>query len=115
MASSIPNLNPLRDFLGLRRALKSAVWWKSPEEALATYPWETLFCRMLLHGLPAHREALVAHCGEDVARHVLSHAPAGEFSGAQWTEWHRRFRVFPVSPLPRRFAEMEPLHTPPWN
>ena len=107
--------NPLLDFPELNRALKSAVWWKSPEEALATYPWETLFCRVLLHGLPAHREALIAHAGEDTARQALAHAPAGEFSATQWAEWHQHFGVTPVPPLPRRFADMEPIHTPPWS
>lgn len=107
--------NPLLDFPELQRALKSAVWWKSPDEALATHPWETPFCRVLLHSLPAHREALIAHCGQEVARRALAHAPAGEFSGAQWAEWHQRFGISLVPPLPRRFADVEPMHTPPWN
>lgn len=115
MQTTSPTANPLLNFPELHRALKSAVWWKFPEEALATYPWETLFCRVLLHSLPAHRESLISHCGEDVARHALSHAPAGEFSGAQWAEWHHRFGVSPVPPLPRRFADMKPMHTPPWS
>ena len=115
MQSIVPTPNPLLDFPELQRALKSAVWWKSPEEALATYPWETLFCRILLHSLPAHREALIACCGEEAARRALAQAPSGEFSDVRWKEWHQRFGITPVPPLPRRFADMEPLHTPPWS
>lgn len=107
--------NPLLDFPGLHQALEVAVWWNTSEEALASYPWEALFCRILVRGLPKDRERLLVHCGEDAARHALAHAPAGNFSPAQWTHWNERLGVMPVPPPPRRFADVKPLSTPPWS
>lgn len=107
--------NPLPDFPGLHGALEIAVWWDTPEQALATYPWETLFCRLLVRGLPKDRERLLVHAGEEVTRYALTHAPAGVFSPTQWSHWHERLKVSPVPPLPRRFADVKPLSTPPWS
>ena len=113
--AAVAGPNPLLGFPGLHRALQSVVWWQPPEQALATYPWETLFCRLLVHGLPRDRERLLLHAGADAARHALAHAPAGLFSRARWAHWHQRLGVSPVSPRPRRFADVEPLLTPPWD
>lgn len=107
--------NPLADFPGLRRAVQSAVWWETPERALVTRPWEDLFCRLLVHGLPRDRERLLRHAGVDAARHALVHAPAGLFSRAQWAAWHERLGVAPVPSRPRRFAEVAPMFMPPWD
>jgi len=43
----------------------------TPKEALASSPWETLLCRILVSGLPKDRERLLAHCGEHAARHAM--------------------------------------------
>ena len=113
--TTVPATNPLLDFPGLHEALEVALWWEKPAVALATSPWETLFCRILVRGLPRDRERLLAHAGEDVARHALAHAPAGLFSPAQWAHWHERLGIARVPPLPRRFADVRPLSTPPWS
>ncbi len=106
---------PLLDFPGLLKALEVAVWWNTPEEALASYPWEALFCHILVRGLTEDRERLLAHCGEDAARHALARAPAGKFSPAQWTHWNQRLGISPALPLPQRFADVNPPSTPPWG
>lgn len=115
MQATTPASNPLLDFPSLHRALEVAVWWNTPEEALVSYSWEALFCRILVRGLPKDRERLLVHCGEEAARHALAHAPAGIFSPTHWMRWNQRLGISPALPLPQRFTDVNSLPTPPWG
>ena len=82
------------------------VWWKTPDEAVATP--QRVIAQVMNIGDYTDVQALANQVGDDVLREVLKHAEAGQFSERSWAYWHYRLglaRVDQVPALPtRRFA-----------
>lgn len=109
--------NPLLKVPDIYNIIRYVVWWQSPEQAMESFSWSYLFCRILLRGLPADKELLIKICGEDVAREALKKAPSGEFTRESWPYWNKRFGIEPVPPLPKRFPDVpdRPASWGPWT
>jgi hypothetical protein len=43
---------------------------------------------------------LAAHVGDEVLRHVLLHAQAGQFNARSWAYWHYRLGLAEVDKVP---------------
>ena len=82
------------------------VWWKTPQEAVATP--ERVLAQVMNIGDYADVQQLAALVGDDVLRDVLRHAQAGQFNGRSWAYWHYRLGLAPVDQVPdlpvRRWA-----------
>lgn len=82
------------------------VWWKTPDEAVATQ--QRVIAEVMNIGDYTDVQALANQVGDDVLREVLRHAEAGQFSERSWAYWHYRLglaRVDQVPALPtRRFT-----------
>lgn len=82
------------------------VWWKTPDEAVATP--QRVIAQVMNIGDYTDVQVLANQVGDDVLREVLRHAEAGQFSERSWAYWHYRLglaRVDQVPALPtRRFA-----------
>lgn len=79
------------------------VWWKTPDEAVATP--QRVIAQVMNIGDYADVQAIANQVGDDVLREVLKHAEAGQFSERSWAYWHYRLglaRVNQVPPLPTR-------------
>lgn len=79
------------------------VWWKPPDEALASP--ERVVAQVMNLGDHRDVEAMAALVGEGTLREVLTHAEAGQFSERAWTYWHYRLELAAleqVPPLPTR-------------
>jgi len=83
----------------LVQVAKKALWYDSPENALADPP--TFLAQLMIYG-SSKNVAIVEHYVplEDF-RKVLEDAPAGIFTLDAWRRWHERLRI-PMTPLPRR-------------
>ena len=76
------------------------VWWLSPEEALRE---RSLFiAQVMTLGTWDDVEAARAELGESILSETLSEPPPGIFDAPSWHYWHRRFRLEPIPPLPKR-------------
>lgn len=90
----------------LRRFAGKYVWWKTPDEALATP--ERVVAQVMNIGDYDDVQALANQVGDDCLREVLAHAEIGQFTERSWTYWH--YRLGPARPgqvpaMPtRRFA-----------
>ena len=79
------------------------IWWKSPDEALATP--ERVIAQVMDIGDYADVQWLATQVGDEVLREVLAHAQAGYFNERSWAYWHYRLGlcgVDQVPPLPVR-------------
>lgn len=82
------------------------IWWKSPDDALATP--DRVIAQVMDIGDYADVLALTAQVGEDELRRVLAHGQAGQFRPRSWAYWHYRLgmaEVDQVPPLPVRSFE----------
>jgi hypothetical protein len=81
------------------------IWWKTPEEAIATP--ERIIAQVMNIGDYADVQALASQVGDEALCDVLRHAEVGQFSERSWAYWHYRLglaRVDCVPPMPvRRF------------
>jgi hypothetical protein len=79
------------------------IWWKTPDEALATPA--RVIAQVMNIGDYADVQELTRQVGDDVLRDVLTNAQAGHFSARSWAYWHYRLglaEVDEVPPLPVR-------------
>ena len=79
------------------------IWWKTPEEAIATP--ERVMAQVMNIGDFDDIQALARMVGDEMLRQVLTHAEAGQFDPRSWAYWHYRLGLADlerVPPLPRR-------------
>lgn len=85
-----------------REALKPLagkyIWWKSPEEAVATP--ERVIAQVMNIGDYFDVQLLVSQVGDAVLREVLAHAEAGQFNERSWAYWHYRLGLCGVDQVP---------------
>ena len=62
------------------------VWWQPPEYTLRDR--HRLIAQIMNIGTHADVEAVRAALGDDVLKHALQTARAGEFSARSWHFWH---------------------------
>jgi hypothetical protein len=90
----------------LRPFASKYVWWKTPDEALASPA--RVIAQVMELGDWEDAQTLADSVGDDVLRDVLKHAEAGQFRARSWAYWHYRLGVAEVGqvpPLPvRRFG-----------
>jgi hypothetical protein len=87
----------------LKTLARRYVWWKTPDEAVATPA--RIIAQVMNIGDYADVLALARQVGDDVLRDVLTNAQAGEFNARSWAYWHYRLglaEVDEVPPLPVR-------------
>ncbi len=88
----------------LKHMSRKYVWWKSPEEALAT-PGRVI-AQVMNIGDYDDVQALVSQVGDNVLREVLSLAEIGQFNDRSWAYWHYRLGLAKagedVPPMPTR-------------
>jgi hypothetical protein len=81
------------------------VWWKTPDEALATP--ERVIAQVMNIGDYADVLMMTSELGDDALRDVLAHAEAGQFNERSWAYWHYRLGLasadVPAMPV-RTFA-----------
>ena len=63
---------------------------------------ETFLPHLMVYGSPEDVAAVERYIPEKEFRKVLQDAPAGVFTAEAWAQWHKRFGMLPVPPLPRR-------------
>lgn len=85
-----------------REALKPLagkyIWWKSPEEAVATP--ERVIAQVMNIGDYFDVQLLVSQVGDAVLREVLARAEAGQFNERSWAYWHYRLGLCSVDQVP---------------
>jgi len=87
----------------LRAFAAKYVWWKSPDEAIASP--SRVVAQVMNLGEFDDVAALERLLGGDALRAVLLHAEAGQFNERSWHYWHYRLglaTVDHVPPLPTR-------------
>jgi hypothetical protein len=91
------------DLASLKLLASKYIWWKTPDEALATP--ERVMAQVMNMGDYADVQALVYQVGDDALRDVIARAQAGHFGPRSWAYWHYRLGlagVEQVPPLPTR-------------
>ena len=79
------------------------IWWKTPDEAVATP--QRVIAQVMNLGEFSDMQSLAAQVGDDVLREVLRYAEAGQFNARSWHYWHYRLDMATldnVPPLPVR-------------
>jgi hypothetical protein len=79
------------------------IWWKSPDDAVAMP--ERVISQVMNLGDFTDVQSLASHVGDEVHRHVLPHAEAGQINERSWAYWHCRLGLATlgdVPPLPVR-------------
>ena len=87
----------------LKQLASKYIWWKTPEEAIATP--ERVMAQVMNIGDFDDIQALARVAGDEILRQVLTHAEAGQFDQRSWAYWHYRLGLADlerVPPLPRR-------------
>ncbi len=87
----------------LKQLASKYLWWKTPEEAIATP--ERVMAQVMNIGDFDDIQALARMVGDEMLRQVLTHAEAGQFDPRSWAYWHYRLGLAElerVPPLPRR-------------
>lgn len=87
----------------LKPFARKYIWWKTPEEAVATPA--RVIAQVMNIGDYADVQLLVSQVGDEVLRDVLRHAEAGQFNERSWSYWHYRLglaNLDQVPPLPTR-------------
>lgn len=74
------------------------LWWKMPEEAMATP--ERVIAQVMNLGDFEDVQTLANRVGDGVLREVLTHAEAGQFNARSWAYWHYRLGLAEVDHLP---------------
>ena len=89
----------------LKPLARKYIWWKTPEEAVVMP--QRVIAQVMNIGDYADVQALAAQVGDEVLRHVLTHAEAGQFNERSWAYWHYRLGLSSVDQVPalpvRRF------------
>lgn len=90
----------------LMRLATRYVWWKTPDEALATP--RRVIAQVMNIGDYADVQALADQASDQLLRDVLAHAEAGQFNARSWAYWHYRLGLAQLGGVPavpaRRFA-----------
>lgn len=90
----------------LKRLAGKYVWWKTPDEAIASP--ERVIAQVMNLGDYADAHELAQLLGDAALIDVLSQAQGGQFNERSWAYWHYRLGISSlnqVPPLPiRRFA-----------
>lgn len=98
--------NHALDREALQHFARKYIWWKTPEQAVATP--ERVIAQVMDIGDWDDVQALAEDASDDVLRDVLRHAEAGQFHARSWAFWHYRLglaKLGQVPPLPaRRFG-----------
>ncbi len=87
----------------LDRLARKYLWWKTPDEAMATP--ERVIAQVMNLGDFEDVQTLANRVGDEVLRDVLTHAEAGQFNARSWAYWHYRLglaEVDHVPPMPAR-------------
>jgi hypothetical protein len=74
------------------------IWWKTPEEAVATP--ERVIAQVMNIGDFDDIQALAHQVGDDLLRDVIRHAQAGQFDERSWACWHYRLGLAELERLP---------------
>lgn len=82
----------------LERLARKYLWWKSPDEAMATP--ERVIAQVMNLGDFEDVQTLANRVGDEVLRDVLTHAEAGQFNARSWAYWHYRLGLAEVDHLP---------------
>ncbi len=93
----------LSDRATLSRLAAKYVWWKTPDEALATP--NRIIAQVMNIGDYDDMLVLAEQVGDDVLRDVITHAEAGQFNERSWVYWHYRLdlaELEAVPPMPTR-------------
>lgn len=93
-------MKPFPSTQALLRAAKRIVWFKPPEEALAS-PIELLAYAMKA-STDEDMALLLEHAGEAGLREAIDHAPPGIIDARSWSYWNARIGRIPAPPMPRR-------------
>ena len=90
----------------LRRLAVKYIWWKTPDEAIATP--DRVIAQVMDIGDYKDVQALVGLVGDETLRRVLASAEPGMFRDRSWAYWHYRLGLATLDDLPppptRRFA-----------
>lgn len=70
----------------LKQLASKYIWWKTPEEAIATP--ERVMAQVMNIGDFDDIQALARMVGDEMLRQVLTHAEAGQFDQRSWAYWH---------------------------
>lgn len=82
----------------LRRLARKYVWWKTPDEAIAVP--ERVITQVMGIGDYEDVQLLVNSVGDEMLRHVLTHAEIGQFNPRSWAYWHYRLGLAQPEQLP---------------
>ncbi len=82
----------------LRALAARYIWWKSPEEAIATP--RRVVAQVMDIGDYDDVQRLAKAVGENTPRDALAEAEPGWFSGGSWAYWHYRLGLAPADDLP---------------
>ena len=74
------------------------IWWKTPEEAVATP--ERVIAQVMNIGDFDDIQALAHQVGDDLLRDVIRYAQAGQFDERSWAYWHYRLGLAELERLP---------------
>ena len=74
------------------------IWWKTPDEAVALP--ERLIAQVMNIGDYADVQSLARQVGDEVLRHVLMQAEAGQFNARSWAYWHYRLGLASTGQVP---------------
>ena len=90
----------------LHRLAAKYVWWKTPDEALATP--DRVIAQVMDLGDYQDVLAVARLVGDDALRRVLTEAEPGLFRDRSWAYWHYRLGLATLDSVPpqptRRFA-----------
>lgn len=82
------------------------VWWKTPDEAVSMP--ERVIAQVMDIGDFDDVQWMAEQVGDEVLRHVLQNAEAGQFNDRSWTYWHYRLGLATIDNVPalpvRRFS-----------
>ncbi len=87
----------------LKRLAREYIWWKTPDEAVATPA--RVMAQVMNLGDYDDVQVLAHHVGDQCLRDVLEHAEIGLFNERSWAYWHYRLGLAApgrVPPMPTR-------------
>ena len=86
----------------LKPYARKYIWWKTPDEAVAMP--ERVIAQVMNIGDYSDVQSLASHVGDDVLRHVLTHAESGQFDERSWAYWNYRLGICDVDQVPALLA-----------
>jgi hypothetical protein len=87
----------------LRYFARKYIWWKTPEESLASS--RRILAQVMNLGDWEDVTLMIQEMGMEALGHVLRHAESGEFTPRSWNYWHLILGLAEmdhVPPLPQR-------------